>query len=1521
MMADDITPVDMATGAASSLMDTLAAFAEEAGGDGSMVTSTMFRLSSVTIELIPALSKEGTASDKSLAASRVFTTYLVSEFYAAGTLAALGAKYGGNNWEGKVVAAVIGAIAGYAIGGIFDRLVEVKQDGIVIARYGTGKTLEITPEDTLVFKDIDSNRSITFSVDPLGKLEYFKLSNVSDSKGYRLDADGTIAAYDNDQGILAVGNLHDEAMSPNIKLVIDDISMEIDRNLSEKLDGMTTDRLLYGDILPNDISGYNNIVTDNLLLSDGEGIAISPDGSVTINTKGTTIIKYPDGSGLATYYDPATGKAPVLVTTSGGKYIFYYPDSNSPSGLTPIEFSDPSELPLSIRGQFDGFVNHVAGSLQDGFTNLPEGTLPRVMDALPDPLDDLLSPPLGMPVGDQRLPRGIPEWMDKLGDLFDQAETATGSPLVIDLDGDGVELVAMTGAQAVYWDIDQDGFRERSGWVGKDDGLLVLDANGNGIVDGHAELFGDTQGDGFTELRTIDSTGNNAITANDQQWANLRVWKDANGDGVSQPGELLTMEQAGITRIYLDRVTGVSYDIAGNPISHESLVGFADGSKRKIVDAWFAYDNVNTVYDGVYTLDPRVLFLPTLRGYGTLPDLHIAMSRDETLLTMAVAIASASIDQVKDPAFNFYGKVHDLLLRWAGVDGIDPASRGPFVDARELALLEKLQDTSFYSQFGGPIPNTFAAPLIKQAVFDAVGAVAMRLLAQTEAGHTLSETASYDYIHDTVFGLPDMMRFSAYGWDTSELFIMALTGATSHLSMWDGDDVAYGTAGRDMISGNDGNDIIHGEDENDALYGDSGNDQLYGGNGADYLSGDYSSGSLSIEGDDLLYGGAGNDQLWSSGGNDSLFGDDGNDYLYAGTGNDYLRGGAGDDSLSGDTGDDTFVFDSGYDTIDDSDGIDTILLPAGISYADLSFGRVSSGSKVSLLITVGSLGALELGWQQTPTSTQPTPYRIEYLTFADGTSIDLMTHNFTQRGTAANEGLQGFEATGGKNDTLYGLEGNDYLYGYSGDDVLVGGAGNDTLDGGTGNDTFVYGGGMDQASEWNGGGVDTIQLESGVDFEALSIAQVSFDLKLILTPSIDELKVPYQFYGSMAAPIETLRLADGFTLDLLSFPNWVFTPGAGGTTSGDAGGAKADTIIGRAGVDTIRGYEMNDAIHAGAGNDTVYGGNGDDQLHGGSGNDKLYGEAGNDSLYGGVGDDTYYYTGGGLDRIIEADGADTLKLATGSDLGVLTFAATGTDDLTIIRKAGSQEVTLVHQMGADAAAKVETLSLVDGFTVDLTRFAEWRFAEAAGQTLTGGDAMDILIGRNGVDTLNGGNLADTIHGGAGNDQIFGGSGADLLHGGDGNDMLDGGSWGDKMWGGLGDDTLLGGIGTDTIQGNEGADLIESGQGADVLTGGAGADTFQYLVASLPAGTDKITDFSVADGDRLDIVDLLVGYDPLQDAITDFVTFTASGADTILSVDRDGTASSTYAAQQVALLQGVSGLNAETLETAGLLIAA
>ncbi|WP_421311186.1 type I secretion C-terminal target domain-containing protein, partial [Aeromonas sp. 603757] len=130
------------------------------------------------------------------------------------------------------------------------------------------------------------------------------------------------------------------------------------------------------------------------------------------------------------------------------------------------------------------------------------------------------------------------------------------------------------------------------------------------------------------------------------------------------------------------------------------------------------------------------------------------------------------------------------------------------------------------------------------------------------------------------------------------------------------------------------------------------------------------------------------------------------------------------------------------------------------------------------------------------------------------------------------------------------------------------------------------------------------------------------------------------------------------------------------------------------------------------------------------------------------------------------------------------------------------------------------------------------------------DKADVLIGGDGNDILFGQGGDDFLFGGAGNDILFGGAGNDTLYGESGNDTLYGGSGNDTLFGGIGDDNLIGGLGNDILVG---------GLGNDILKGDSGADTSTWLQGDTAAGSvakDYVVDFSKAEGDKLDLSDLL-----------------------------------------------------------------
>lgn len=123
-----------------------------------------------------------------------------------------------------------------------------------------------------------------------------------------------------------------------------------------------------------------------------------------------------------------------------------------------------------------------------------------------------------------------------------------------------------------------------------------------------------------------------------------------------------------------------------------------------------------------------------------------------------------------------------------------------------------------------------------------------------------------------------------------------------------------------------------------------------------------------------------------------------------------------------------------------------------------------------------------------------------------------------------------------------------------------------------------------------------------------------------------------------------------------------------------------------------------------------------------------------------------------------------------------------------------------------------------------------------------------------------------------------------------------------------DDILRGDDQDNVIGAGRGDDVIYGDAGADSLIGREGADRFVFEDVVAFDAVDTIRDFSVAEGDMLDISDILSGfYDEGSDVLTDFVQITDDGTHTTVSVDQNGGGDNFVA---VASLRNVTGLTDE-----------
>jgi len=169
--------------------------------------------------------------------------------------------------------------------------------------------------------------------------------------------------------------------------------------------------------------------------------------------------------------------------------------------------------------------------------------------------------------------------------INDKTHYSYVSPITLDLGGDGIQTLGLEAG--VEFDLLNTGEKVRTGWISGEDGFLAVDANGNGSIDDRSELFGGSVGEGFGKLASYDSNSDGWVNASDAAFGELRIWQDANENGLTENGELVTLAAAGIESLSVDYASDFSFDGQGNVLGERSVAQTTAGQTIDMIDIYF----------------------------------------------------------------------------------------------------------------------------------------------------------------------------------------------------------------------------------------------------------------------------------------------------------------------------------------------------------------------------------------------------------------------------------------------------------------------------------------------------------------------------------------------------------------------------------------------------------------------------------------------------------------------------------------------------------------------------------------------------------------------------------------------------------------------------------------------------------------------------------------------------------------------------------------------------------------------
>lgn len=991
-------------------------------------------------------------------------------------------------------------------------------------------------------------------------------------------------------------------------------------------------------------------------------------------------------------------------------------------------------------------------------------------------------------------------------------------PLVLDLDGDGIELTA--GPFATVFDHNADALSTGTQWVKPDDGFLVRDLDGSGTIDSGRELFGDqtvlpsgqNAATGFAALAPLDTNGDQHIDAADTAFGELGVWQDANQDGLSQAGEVATLGELGITQINLA------------PGADGKVLFTQDGAGQEVRSVNFGTNAFYREFEDTMVETAAAQALPELRGSGLVRDLRQAMSlgtpQAEALAAGVAAFQNAQTAQERqalvDTIIQAWGNTSSLqggtlrhppgsqpasvanamaffaandpqtyarvtaleqfngqavLERYVGLySGYwpDPATGGTQYYARDTVYLDDFRQQHFFEPAYRELHDSVYRNLYVQSaagqyldlievVTDADG-VHMDFSAVNQLLH---ERAQADPAQAAV-DLAELVRLgrdglNMTGWDVAGRLDELLDSATFSAPQ----QAALAQLGYRFAAPAGG--TLAGAETSDALVGAAGSDVLYG----------------SI-GDDVLLGGGGNDQL------------------YGGHGDDQLVGGQGTDHLEGQGGNDTYTWTrgDGNDSVLDlasTQGRTNIVVLRGLDPQDVTIQASQNANGLGTNTNVVQFTIIDSGETLSVQSAYDDHYSdrapVEFV-FDDGTRWtlgDVLRHSLPAP-TAGHDVLLG-TILDDLPDRLAGGAGDDFIIGREGNDVVEGGAGNDTLwnngrqvsgPGGAmqwttdyvstmGPDADVYvfglGDGQDlvQDRNFSAGQDDTLRFKEGISPGDLVLAQRGADLVVGIRDTTDEVTIQ-RFFEAQFQQALLGGEVNGFAVERFEFADGTVWGAQEIADRAWAGTDAQDEFMGDGNANLMGGSAGDDVLRGNNGSDSLAGGAGDDALHGGGGDDVLDGGAGDDTLDAGSGAD--------IIRFGHGDGNDTLLTDVvyssyyAAWYGTNVVTATGDNVVELKEGVMPEDVQLVRE---DAELSIRLVSTGDVLTVrdfytgtpDQLNLREIRFAD--GTVWAGPEILaQCLVGTDAAEAFEGFGTDDVFDGNGGADAYRGRGGTDTF---------------------------------------------------------------------------------------------------------------------------------------------------------------